>query len=47
MIDHAVIIAAVTFSMLGSGAGLILGFLLFSQRAHDLETFENVDENHR
>lgn len=47
MIDHAVIIAALTFSTLGSLAGLLVGFIVFSQRAHDLETHENVDENHR
>ena len=47
MIDHAVIIAALTFTTLGSAAGMLVGFLLFTQRAKALETYENVDENHR
>jgi hypothetical protein len=47
IIDYAVVIAAVSFSALGALAGFFVGFMLFSRRARDLETFENVDENHR
>ena len=47
MIDYAVLIAALTFSTLGSLAGLFLGFVIFSQRSTELNTYENVDENHR
>ena len=47
IIDYAVIVAAVSFSALGSLAGFFLGFLLFNQPSRDPETFENVDENHQ